>query len=131
MRKHEYEAYDHLFPGLGDSLRFQTPCRLCMEQQGHRFVAHDIVWGNGNRDAWLMVIGKDSAGASRQERLWKGSTVTQIPLTNKNTGAKLRIMLHKAGVDPSTVYMTNSVKCNPEYRLDLFYGQLVASCVSL
>jgi uracil-DNA glycosylase family 4 len=35
-----------------------------------------------------------------------------MPLTNKKTGLKLRIFLHKAGIDPFSVFITNVVKCN-------------------
>ena len=86
-------------------------CSLCQEK-GFNFKGSNITWGNGKHDAEIMIIGMDSAGAKPEEKLWKGSRCTLMPLTNKKTGAKLRIFLLKAGIDPFSTYITNLVKCN-------------------
>lgn len=122
MTGEEYERHSDLFPRLEDSLHLCATCTLCQEA-GLGFVATDIVWGNGPRDARLLIVGEDSAGGSDAEPLWKGSRHTLIPFTNKNSGAKLRILLRRAGLDPFKAFITNTVKCNvgpekgrPRYR---------------
>ena len=110
IRKADYEKYDNLFPDICDSVSFGMNCSLC--NRAHNFVGKDIILGNGPCEASHMVVGKDSAGEHPNERLWKGSRCTRIPLTNKKSGAKIRIMLYKAGIDPSKVFFTNTVKCN-------------------
>ena len=112
MKKKEYDIYNHLFPSTEQSLALEianSPCKP-------KFACKELIWGNGNVDARLMIIGKDSAGADEKEQLWKGSRLTQIPLTNKKTGAKMRILLKKADIDPYSVFITNVVKCNVGYR---------------
>ena len=127
MKKTEYDQYDYLFPSIKDSLSFGTSCSLCEQFRGTK-----IVWGNGKKNAHLMIIGKDSAGADDREKLWKGSRRTVIPLTNKKTGAKVRILLNKAGIDPFSVFITNTVKCNVGCdRFNIPYSQLSESCVRL
>ena len=120
MKDLEYEYFDHLFPTRSDSLSLtkETECSLCMEKgkgEEFNFIGKDIVWGNGKHDAEVMVIGRDSAGANPAERLWKASKCTFMPLTNKNTGAKFRIFLCKAKINPFSVFITNAVKCNNGY----------------
>ena len=129
MTGDEYERHNDLFPRLEDSLPLCSACTLC-QQAGRGFVANEIVWGNGPRDARLMIVGKDSAGGDETEPLWKGSRYTLIPLTNKKTGAKLRILLRRAGVDPFSVFITNTVKCNVGYdEHHLSYSKLVRECL--
>ena len=77
-----------------------------------------------------MVIGKDSAGAAPHERLWKASRLTMVPLTNKKSGAKIRILLYKAGIDPFSVFFTNIIKCNEgQDKLNLPFSKLKKVCV--
>ena len=132
MRKEEYDRYDQLFPRLSDSLALSDGCTLCQEQ-GLGFVGRDIVWGNGARDARLMVVGRDSADRKPNERLWRGSRCTGLPLTNKKSGAKLRIMLAKADIySRTTVFFTNTVKCNvgrDEPGLRLSFADLADVCL--
>lgn len=105
MKNTEYAMYDHLFPREEDSLALEkgTEGYLCKDF-GFNFIGENIVWGNGKQDAKIMVIGMDSAGASNEEERWRGSRNTKIPLTNKKTGAKLRILLDKAGINPFSVF---------------------------
>jgi len=136
MRNEEYTLYDHLFPRPCDSLALSDGCTLCQEQ-GLPFVGREIIWGNGARGARVMVVGqgsarrkRDAAGGKAGEPLWQGSRCTGIPLTNKKTGAKLRIMLHKAGIDPLSVFITNTVKCNVGTdEFGLSYAKLVRACI--
>ena len=129
MRSEEYELHAHLFPRPGDSLALCAKCTLC-QQAGLGFVATEIVWGNGPKNARLMVIGNASADGKECEPLWKGSKYTLMPLTNKDTGAKLRILLYRAGVDPFSVFITNTVKCNVGYDKDHpSYAKKVSECL--
>lgn len=128
MKSDEYEGYDNLFPDIHNSLSFGNACSLC--KQCYNFIGQDIIWGNGPRNASIMVVGEDSAGGKPNERLWKGSRCTGIPLTNKKSGAKIRILLKKAGIDPHEVFFTNAVKCNTgndKYKLE--YKDLVPCCI--
>jgi uracil-DNA glycosylase family 4 len=129
MQQQEYSRYDHLFPRRNDSLILSDGCTLC-SKRGLGFVGRDIIWGNGSRTSKLMLVGKDSAGAQPKEPLWRGSKCTGIPLTNRKTGGKLRILLLKANVDPFSVFMTNTVKCNVGYdECGLTYAKLVPACI--
>jgi DNA polymerase len=128
VKKTDYEEYSQLFPDKANSLRLVEHCTLC-SQRGHSFVGTDLIWGNGPVPADLMVVAKDSAGGSPLESLWRGSRCTGIPLTNKKSGAKLRILLWKAEIDPRTVFMTNTVKCNTGYdKCGLRYRTLARIC---
>lgn len=130
MKNEEYEPYNHLFPKLNQSLSFVQECNRCKEHRGHDFISRRIIWGNGNLNAKIIVVGKDSAGASINERLWKGSRLTSMPLTNKKTGAKLRVFLYKAGIDPFSVFITNIVKCNEgRDKLNISFTELSKSCI--
>jgi uracil-DNA glycosylase family 4 len=129
MRDEEYELHNDLFPMLEHSMALCANCTLC-QQASLGFVATEIVWGSGPKHARLMIIGKDSAGGDKTEPLWKGSRYTLIPLTNKKTGAKLRILLCRAGIDPFSAFITNTVKCNVGYdEHHLNYSQLVRVCL--
>lgn len=126
MKNAEYKQYDDLFPDKNYSLSFGNVCHLCKQN----IILEEKIssWGNGPEDARIMIIGKDSAGGNPAERLWKGSRYTGIPLTNKKSGAKLRILLHKAGFDPHKIFFTNIVKCNTGYdKSGLSYKDLVQS----
>jgi len=131
MRGEEYERYSQLLPRKSDSLVLSSDeCRLCSDAE-LKFVGTNIIWGNGPCPAKIMIIGKDSAGESREEPLWKGSRLTGVPLTNKKSGAKLRILLKKAGIDPFLVFITNTVKCNVGYDdRKLTYSALAPICIT-
>ena len=129
MKNTEYEDYDHLFPHLSESLSFGLNCDLC-NKSGYDFISDKIIWGNGNKNTHLMIIGKDSAGSAPDERLWKASRLTMMPLTNKKSGAKIRILLLKAGIDPFSVFFTNVIKCNEgQDKLNLSFSKLKQVCV--
>lgn len=114
MKNVEYDMYDSLFPRKEDTLSRGAFCDLCKDA-GFQFSGKEIVWGNGNSSADIFVVGQDSAGADPKQRLWKASRVTLFPLSNKKTGAKFRILLQKAGLNPLDVFITNVVKCNIGY----------------
>jgi len=126
MKNAEYELYNNLFPDAHNSLSFGTYCSLC--NKSFNFIGQEIIWGNGARNAKIMIVGRDSAGGDKKERLWKGSIYTHMPLTNKKSGAKIRIMLYKIGINPHEVFFTNTVKCNVGYQNKLSYGNLVPIC---
>ena len=129
MRSEDYERHGDLFPRREQSMALCAECTLC-QQSGLGFTATEVIWGNGPRDARLMIVGKDSAGGDQGEPLWKGSRYTLMPLTNKKTGAKLRILLDRAGIDPFSVFITNTVKCNLGYdERGLTYAQLARVCI--
>lgn len=127
MKNAEYESHDYLFPDIHNSLSFVKSCTLCY--QPHNFKGQDIIWGNGPGNAKIIFVGKDSAGGETSERLWKGSRYTLMPLTNKKSGAKIRILLNKMGINPHDLFFTNTVKCNKGYdKLGLSYDNLVPFC---
>jgi len=129
MNKAEYAKYSRLFPSKNASFSLTKICYLCHEA-GYNYTSTDIVWGNGNLKAGLMIVGQDSAGLDKKASLWRGSRSTLIPLSNKKTGAKFRIMLHKAGIDPFSVYITNTVKCNIGIdKWKLSYNQVCKPCI--
>ncbi len=109
----KYNQDDFLYPNANDSLQFNCDCLYCLKDHG--FVGNKIVWGNGKRDADLMIVGMDSGGEDENERLWRGSRITLMPLTNIKTGLRFRRFLNAAGIKQSLIYTTNSVKCNVGY----------------
>lgn len=113
MQISKYNQDDSLYPNAKDSLQFNCDCIYCLKDHG--FVGNKIVWGNGKQDADLMIVGMDSGGEDENERLWRGSKITLMPLTNIKTGLRFRRFLNTAGIKPSLVYITNSVKCNVGY----------------
>ena len=128
MKNNEYQLHDKYFPKIENSLSFGKTCNFCRDC--FNFIGDDIVWGNGLHNAKIMVVGKNSAGASEGERLWRGSRLTLIPFTNKKSGAKIRILLSRAGVNPDEVFFTNTVKCNTgrdRYRLN--FNKLAPICI--
>jgi len=114
VREETYRAFDDLFPDRDASFRSEGQCHLCADD-GREFIGQPVIWGNGPRDALIMAVGRDSSGLYADEPRWRGSRGTGIPFTNKKSGLKLRVMLHQAGIDPSSVFFTNVVKCNSGY----------------
>lgn len=129
MKNTEYDRYDNLFPNEEDTLSHGNSCDFC-KNANLGFFGKEIVWGNGNSDAELLVVGQDSAGAKPKEKLWKASRITLLPLSNKKTGAKFRILLHKAGLNPFDVFITNVVKCNAGYDEKAFEFEDLSDCCS-
>lgn len=109
----KYDQFDFLYPNEEDKLQLNHNCQYCVKDYG--FVGNKIVWGNGKQDADLMIVGMDSGGEDEKQRLWRGSKKTLMPLTNIKTGLRFRRFLNAAGIKPSLVYITNSVKCNVGY----------------
>ncbi len=119
----KYDQLDFLYPNEEDKLEFSLNCQYCVKDYG--FVGNKIVWGNGNQDADLMIVGMDSGGEDDNEGVWRGSKITLMPLTNIKTGLRFRRFLNAAGIKPSLVYITNSVKCNVGYsKLQSKYSKL-------
>jgi len=104
---------DPLFPKESDSFPLsKNKCFICEKE--YEFIGEKFIWGNGNKNGNIMIIGKDSAIPKKKskDKLWTGSVCTGMPLTNVRTGKRFRNFLKEAGFNLSDIFITNSVKCN-------------------
>lgn len=71
-----------------------------------------IAWGNGARDARLMVVGEaPGAGEPAAER-WQGGNWTGLAYTSHHSGRRVRELIEALGHADDAFY-TNAVKCFP------------------
>jgi uracil-DNA glycosylase family 4 len=86
-------------------------CRRCPALAESR---ECISWGNGSRDADLVVVGEaPGAGTSDADR-WKGGNWTGMAYTARHSGRKIRDLFADLGYRSDELYFTNAVKCFPE-----------------
>ncbi|MFC7176777.1 uracil-DNA glycosylase [Halosegnis marinus] len=75
-----------------------------------------ISWGNGPRDARVVVVGEAPAAGDPGADRWKGGNLTGAAYTSRASGRKVRALVADAGVGPA--YYTNAVKCHPAGNRD-------------
>lgn len=100
------------FPDPEDRLVRDPDCRRCPALVDAR---ERIAWGNGPRDAAVMVVGEAPAagrpaGADPGGR-WRGGNRTGLAYTSAHSGRRIRGLLASVG-HPDAFY-TNAVKCFP------------------
>lgn len=70
----------------------------------------EISWGNGPRDAEVMVVGEAPAAGNPDAERWLGGNHTGMAYTSRHSGRKIRDLFAAVGYEP---YFTNAVKCYP------------------
>ena len=70
-----------------------------------------IGWGNGPRDADLVVVGEAPAAGDPDAGRWQGGNYTGMAYTSRHSGRQVRTLV--AALDCGEAYYTNAVKCFP------------------
>lgn len=88
----------------------------CQDCELHKGVKNVCIWGTGPKNAKVMIIGE--APGYNEDKEGK-------PFVGKS-GQLLREELHRAGINPDDVYITNTVKCRPPDNKKPNAGQMKA-----
>ncbi|WP_435334558.1 uracil-DNA glycosylase [Haloarchaeobius sp. TZWWS8] len=96
------------FPDPGARLELEPDCSRCPALVGCR---ERISWGNGPRDAQVVVVGEAPAAGDPDADRWQGGNWTGMAYTSRHSGRRVRKLLAEAG-HPDAFY-TNAVKCFP------------------
>lgn len=70
----------------------------------------EISWGNGPRDAAVLVVGEAPAAGDSDAEQWQGGNLTGLAYTSRHSGRLIRELFDDLGYEP---YFTNAVKCYP------------------
>lgn len=70
-----------------------------------------ISWGNGPRDASVVVVGEAPGAGNPDADEWRGGNYTGMAYTTRHSGGRVRRLLADAGHPDA--YYTNAVKCFP------------------
>lgn len=73
-----------------------------------------ISWGNGSRDADVMVVGEAPGAGDPDAGRWRGGNWTGLAYTARHSGRIVRSTFESLGYGPGELYVTNAVKCFPE-----------------
>jgi len=95
-------------PVPDDALVLDPDCRRCPALVAAR---DHIAWGNGPRDAAVMVVGEAPAAGDPDDPEWPGGNRSGLAYTSRHSGRRIRSLLARVGVDDA--FYTNAVKCFP------------------
>jgi len=96
-------------PASDDALVLAPGCRRCPALVDAR---ECIAWGNGPRDADVMVVGEAPAAGDPDDPAWPGGNRSGLAYTSRHSGRRIRGLLAAVGLADRTFY-TNAVKCFP------------------
>lgn len=99
---------DPPFPDPDDALVLAPGCERCPALAAGRT---RIAWGNGPRDADVLVVGEAPA-AGDPDAAWAGGNHTGLAYTSRHSGRRVRRLVAALGLDGRAFY-TNAVKCFP------------------
>ncbi|MFB6304574.1 MAG: uracil-DNA glycosylase family protein [Haloferacaceae archaeon] len=99
---------DPPLPTADDALVLAPDCRRCPALAAART---RIAWGNGPRDADVLVAGEAPA-AGDPDADWGGGNHTGLAYTSRHSGRQVRRTVAALGLDGRAFY-TNAVKCFP------------------
>lgn len=99
---------DPPLPDPDDALVLDPGCARCPALAAGRT---EIAWGNGPRDADLLVVGEAPA-AGDPDAAWAGGNHTGLAYTSRHSGRRVRRLVAALGLDGRAFY-TNAVKCFP------------------
>ncbi|MFB6301268.1 MAG: uracil-DNA glycosylase family protein [Haloferacaceae archaeon] len=99
---------DPPFPDPDDALVLDPGCARCPALAAGRT---EIAWGNGPRDADVLVVGEAPA-AGDPDAAWAGGNHTGLAYTSRHSGRRVRRLVSALGLDGRAFY-TNAVKCFP------------------
>ncbi|AXG05348.1 uracil-DNA glycosylase [Haloplanus rubicundus] len=110
-------------PEPDDALVLDPDCRRCPALAEAR---DRIAWGNGPRDAAVMVVGEAPAAGDPDDPEWPGGNRSGLAYTSRHSGRRIRSLLASVGVvgrRPTArgtsfravddAFYTNAVKCFP------------------
>lgn len=84
-------------------------CERCPELVACRT---SIAWGNGPRDADVMVVGEAPGAGDPGAERWRGGNHTGFAYTSRHSGRRIRRLFDAVGY-LDRAYFTNAVKCFP------------------
>ncbi|WP_299334666.1 uracil-DNA glycosylase [Haloplanus sp.] len=96
-------------PDSDDALVLAPDCRRCPALVDAR---DRIAWGNGPRDAAVLVVGEAPATGDPDAVDWPGGNRSGLAYTSLHSGRRIRSLLAAVGLDGDAFY-TNAVKCHP------------------
>jgi len=97
------------YPGPDERLALRGDCKRCPALVACR---NRISWGNGPRDATLLVVGEAPGAGDPDADRWRGGNWTGMAYTSRHSGRRIRDLLAGAGF-ADDCYVTNAVKCFP------------------
>ena len=97
-------------PDADDRLILELGCERCPALVESRTC---ISWGNGPRDADVLVVGEAPGAGDPDAGTWKGGNHTGCAYTSRHSGRRIRRLLADLGYG-DRAYYTNAVKCFPE-----------------
>ncbi len=95
-------------PDPEDRLVLEPDCERCPALADCR---DRIAWGNGPRDADVLVVGEAPAAGDPDRDAWRGGNRTGLAYTSAHSGRRIRDLL--AAVGHPDAFYTNAVKCFP------------------
>lgn len=104
-----------LFPDDEDRLVLAETCERCPALCETR---RRISWGNGPRDADLLVVGEAPGEGNPEADRWRGGDYTGMAYTNRRSGRKIRDLLADAGFGHEDCFFTTAVRCHPADNRD-------------
>jgi uracil-DNA glycosylase family 4 len=96
-------------PDPDSALVLAPDCRRCPGLVDSR---DRIAWGNGPRDAEVVVVGEAPAAGDPAADDWPGGNRSGLAYTSRHSGRRVRRLLAAVGVHDRAFY-TNAVKCFP------------------
>ncbi|WP_248895701.1 uracil-DNA glycosylase [Haloplanus halobius] len=102
-------APDPTPPTADDTLVLDVDCQQCPALVESRDC---IAWGNGPRDAAVLVVGEAPAAGDPDDSTWPGGNRSGLAYTSRHSGRRIRSLLASVGLVDRAFY-TNAVKCFP------------------
>jgi uracil-DNA glycosylase family 4 len=96
-------------PAPEAALVLEPDCRRCPALADAR---DRIAWGNGPRDADVLVVGEAPAAGDPDDPDWPGGNRSGLAYTSRHSGRRIRSLLASVGLVDRAFY-TNAVKCFP------------------
>lgn len=100
-------ATDVVHPDPDDRLVLEPGCDRCPALADCR---ESISWGNGPRDADVVVVGEAPGYGDPDADVWRGGNHTGLAYTSRHSGRRVRRLFADLGYEP---FYTNAVKCFP------------------
>jgi uracil-DNA glycosylase family 4 len=99
---------DPAFPDPDSRLVHEPDCDRCPAPAEARTC---IAWGNGPRDADVLVVGEAPGAGNPGADRWRGGNQTGLAYTSRHSGRRVRRLL--AAVGYPDVFYANAVRCFP------------------
>ncbi|WP_435063565.1 uracil-DNA glycosylase [Halobaculum sp. EA56] len=101
-------------PDPDDRLVLDADCARCPALVDSRTC---ISWGNGPRDASVVVVGEAPGAGDPDAETWKGGNHTGCAYTSRHSGRRIRRLVADLGYGDDCFY-TNAAKCHPPENRD-------------